>query len=302
MSCYHPLKAFRTPDGVVFNELGRHDILGPIELPCGMCIGCRMQRASDWELRCMHEASLHESNCFVTLTYGRDKLPPNGSLDHRDFQLFMKRLRRSYAPNGARFYMCGEYGPNGGRPHYHANLFGVDFRDDRVPKGKSGSGYVYYESAKLSELWPHGFATVQDLTRETAGYTARYIMKKVLGANSEEAYEVIDADGVISMRKPEYAAMSLRPGIGADWFDKYHRDVFPGDYVIADGVKRPVPKYYDKLLKRSKDVVADEIAQSREEARVRALPDNTDERRSVREIVHTARVSTLVRGDVNDAS
>lgn len=295
MSCYKPLKAFRTPDGVVFQELSRHDILGPIELPCGMCIGCRMSRAADWELRCMHEASLHESNCFVTLTYGRDKLPPNGSLEHRDFQLFMKKARKECGP--FRFYMCGEYGPENGRPHYHANLFGVDFRD-RIPKGKSGSGFTYYESAQLSRLWSHGFATVQDLTRETAGYTARYIMKKVLGARSEEAYEVIDSDGVIGMRRPEYAAMSLRPGIGAGWFDLYHRDVFPADHVVADGKERPVPKYYDKLYKRSGNVSKDAVDLKREKARVAALPENTDERRAVREIVQTARVSKLVRGDL----
>ena len=104
MSCYHPLKGFRTPSGVVFSELGRHDILGDIEIPCGQCIGCRMRRASDWTLRVMHEASLHSENCFVTLTYGRDKLPPDGSLEHRDFQLFMKRLRFRQA-SGAFLYV-----------------------------------------------------------------------------------------------------------------------------------------------------------------------------------------------------
>ena len=149
MTCYHPLRAFRTPEGVVFNELARHDIVGRIELPCGQCIGCRMRRASDWELRCMHEASLHKENCFITLTYGRGNLPPNSSLEHRDFQLFMKRLRK--LRGRCRFYMCGEYGPLNQRPHYHACLFGVDFRSDRVPQGKSGSGAIFYDSAQLSD-------------------------------------------------------------------------------------------------------------------------------------------------------
>ena len=150
MSCYHPLKGFRTPSGVVFSELGRHDILGDIEIPCGQCIGCRMRRASDWTIRVMHEASLHSENCFVTLTYGRDKLPPDGSLEHRDFQLFMKRLRRHFGKT-VRFYMCGEYGPLNFRPHYHACLFNVNFISDRVPAGKSGSGAVFYDSPTLEE-------------------------------------------------------------------------------------------------------------------------------------------------------
>ena len=105
MTCYHPVPAYRTGTGVVFSELRRHDILGRIDLPCGQCIGCRMRRASDWELRVMHEASLWPVNCFVTLTYGRDQLPPHGSLCHEDYQKFMKRLRvsrgRAICPTGA---------------------------------------------------------------------------------------------------------------------------------------------------------------------------------------------------------
>lgn len=291
MSCYHPLKAFRTPTGVVFSELRRDDILGDIEIPCGMCIGCRMRRASDWSLRVMHEASLWPSNCFVTLTYGRDCLPPDASLEHRDFQLFMKRLRK-LAGVRVRFYMCGEYGPLNLRPHYHACLFNVDFRSDRVAAGKSASGAVFYTSPTLSSLWPHGRCTVQDLVRETAGYCARYIMKKQLGRAAKNAY--VNADGVCI--KPEYAAMSLKPGIGAEWFAKFGRDVFPHDFCIADGTKVTPPKYYDKLLKRSKRVVIDEIQFRRELEARKHVADNTPERRVVREKVHEARISTLKRG------
>lgn len=221
MSCYHPVKAFRTPTGVVFEELSRHDILGPIELPCGRCIGCRMRRAEEWALRVRHESKMWDQNCFITLTYGRDKLPKDASLDHRDFQLFMKKLRlwaKQEYGREVRFYMCGEYGPKNGRPHYHACLFNIDFID-RVPAGKSGSGFMFYESATLTKLWGHGLATVQDLTTETASYTARYIMKKALGNDSLTKYQLVDPDtGEITQRRPEYAAMSLKPGIGHDFF------------------------------------------------------------------------------------
>ena len=131
MSCYHPIKGFRTTTGVSFSQLRRDDHVGDIEIPCGRCIGCRMRRASDWSLRVMHEAQLWKENCFVTLTYGHGKLPPNGSLDHGDFQLFMKRLRKRVG-KPVRFYMCGEYGDEGGRAHYHACLFNVDFQDRRL--------------------------------------------------------------------------------------------------------------------------------------------------------------------------
>lgn len=298
MSCYHPLKAFRTPTGVVFSELRRDDILGDIELPCGQCIGCRMRRAADWSLRVVHEASCWPRNCFVTLTYARDCLPPEGSLDHRDFQLFLKRVRKHVFPQRVRFYMCGEYGPLNLRPHYHACLFNVDFRNDRIVAGKSASGAVFYESPLLTELWGHGRASVQDLERETAGYCARYIMKKVLGPAAEQAYSFVDEDGVIRQRKREYAAMSLKPGIGATWFGKYGRDVFPQDFVVADGVKMRPPRYYDKLFKRGGSVLLDEVEYARQLAAQGAQVDNTDERRAVREVVHTARVRNLNRGDL----
>jgi len=294
MACYAPIRAFRTPNGVVFNELARHDILGRIDIACGQCIGCRMRRASDWELRVMHEAAGFEQNCFVTLTYAPGSLPANASLEHRDYQLFMKRLRK-YVRRPVRFYMCGEYGDLNKRPHFHACLFNVDFREDRVPAGKSGSGFLLYQSPTLDKLWGLGKASVQDLTRETASYCARYIMKKVLGPDSEKAYESVDSDGVITVRRPEYSAMSLKPGIGFSWFDRYSRDCFPHDFVIQGGAKRQVPKYYDKLLKRSKPLTLEQIQFERELRARESFEDCTPERLAVREQVHKARVSTLKR-------
>lgn len=304
MTCYHPIKAFRTANGVCFSELSRNgDFLGTVEIACGQCIGCRMRRASDWALRVMHEASLHDDNCFVTLTYGRDKLPPYGSLCHEDYQKFMKKVRK--AKGSVRFYMAGEYGPENGRPHYHACLFGVGFRDDREPAGVSASGEVFYNSPELEKLWGHGNVSVQDLTPETASYTARYIMKKALGEDAKTAYEHVTEDGEIVQLRPEYAAMSLKPGIGAGWFQRYHRDVYQGDFAVMDGVRRQPPRYYDKLLKREfgpkivGDTVIpdafDAIAFSREKKAEKHRADNTDERLSTRERVHLAKVRNLKR-------
>lgn len=286
MSCYHPLLAYRTGAGVSFTQLRRDgDVLNSIELPCGQCIGCRMRRASDWSLRVMHEAQMWEQNCFVTLTYGRGALPADSSLDHGDFQRFMKRVR-FHVKKSVRFYMCGEYGPETQRPHYHACLFGVDFCD-RKPAGKSGSGALFYESETLTKLWGHGFATVQDLVPETASYCARYIMKKVLGKDAKEHY---------GDRKPEYAAMSLKPGIGAEWYKKFGRsDVHNHDFVVQNGIQRRPPKYYDKLLKRSDADRLEEIGFDREKRGRAAYAENTDERRRVREVVQLAKVSTLKR-------
>lgn len=294
MTCYHPLPAFRTATGITFKERSGEDHIGTIEIPCGQCVGCRMRRAEEWSLRVMHEASLYKHNCFVTLTYGRDCLPENGSLCYEDFQLFMKRLRFHFRGRTIRFYMCGEYGDGGGRPHYHACLFNVDF-PDQVPAGKSKSGEIYYKSELLARLWGHGIVSVQPLVRETAGYCARYIMKKALGKNAASAYERVNEDGEVLQLEPEFARMSLRPGIGSGWFERYVSDVYPLDAVVADGVRHRVPRTYDRWAKRA-GLDLDEIEFERQKRARAAFADNTDERRQVREVVHLAKVRDLKRG------
>lgn len=295
MSCYHPIKAFRTPHGVVFSELRRHDIIGTCEIPCGQCLGCRLRRAHDWSLRITHEAQMWKENCFITLTYSDEYLPADGSLKYRDYQLFMMRLRKRMSPKGIRFFMCGEYGPLNRRPHYHAVLFNHDFHD-RVVAGRSASREVFYKSAELLSLWKLGHVSVQDVTQQSAAYCARYIVDKVTGDAAEHHYRSVDSDGVVCQRVPEFCHCSLRPGIGAAWFSRYgDSDVFRHDFVVHEGTRSAVPRYYDKLKRRSKDVLMDEIEFKRVERARRAAPDNTDERLAVREVVHKARVSSLKR-------
>ena len=117
MPCYSPIKGYRSkvlsPNGkrtIVFKpNLGFVDL--PVLVPCGQCCGCRLERSRQWAIRCTHEASLHENNCFITLTFNDDNLPSDKSLDVRHFQLFMKRLRKQFGSN-IRYYHCGEYGEN----------------------------------------------------------------------------------------------------------------------------------------------------------------------------------------------
>ena len=110
----------------------------------------------------MHEAQLHEHSCFVTLTYDEAHLPAGLSLDHRHFQLFMKRFREHALPAKIRFYMCGEYGDINGRPHYHALVFG-HFPVDRVFFRTSGAGSKCYTSKSLDALWGYGSVFVGDV-------------------------------------------------------------------------------------------------------------------------------------------
>ena len=194
----------------------------------------------------MHEAQLHEHSCFLTLTYDEAHLPAGLSLDHRHFQLFMKRFREHALPAKIRFYMCGEYGDINGRPHYHALVFG-HFPVDRVFFRTSGAGSKCYTSKSLDALWGYGSVFVGDVTFESAAYVARYVVKKV--GSDGLMREIFNVEtGEIFRRSHEYGRMSLKPGIGANWFTKFASDVFPHDRVVARGVKCAVPKYYDKLL------------------------------------------------------
>ena len=293
MACYSPLSAYRLANGsVVFAERG--DVVSSLTLPCGQCIGCRLERSRQWAVRCMHEASLHDTNCFITLTYSSDHLPSDNSLNYRHFQLFMKRLRK-YAKVPVRFYMCGEYGEMGERPHYHACLFGYSFSDLQLVN-VSPAGSPIYRSAVLESLWTFGFSSIGEVTFESAAYVARYIMKKITGHNSDAHYRDVDlSTGEIINRVPEFNRMSLKPGIGARWFEKFTSDVFPHDRVVINGAKSKPPRYYDKLYSKIDPIGFESIQFERELAAIPHKADNTPDRLRVKSIVAEARLSQLKR-------
>lgn len=294
MPCYHPIAAYRPRLGgsLIFADRGDCD---PLSIACGQCIGCRLERSRQWAMRCMHEASMWETNCFVTLTYDDAHLPARGQLVYSDFQLFVKRLRKFADPVRVRFYMCGEYGPLNWRPHFHACFFGFDLAD-KVYHSTSGSGERLFSSVSLSELWPYGFSSVGQLTFESAAYVARYCVAKRTGKGAEAYYSREDSEGVYFL-EPEFNGMSLKPGIGAEWLERFRTDVFPRDYVVVRGVKCRVPAYYDRLFGREFPDDLDQIKQERVLSARERVEDNTDERLAVREIVQRARSSLLYRSD-----
>lgn len=274
----------------MFAERGK--VRRKLDLPCSQCIGCRLERSRQWAVRCMHEASMHDSNVFVTLTY--DDRNFNPSLCYRDFQLFMKRLRKKFGK--ARFYMCGEYGEQFRRPHFHACLFGVAFPDG-VPWSKSASGEMLYRSAVLEGLWPHGFSSYGSVTFESAAYVARYVMKKVTGKAAAAHYSFVDPiTGELSSLRPEFNKMSLKPGIGADWFKVFKSDVYNYDAVIVNGVEARPPRYYDKLLSRSDPMRFEELEYSRYlKITPEVVADGSSARLAVREQVAHARLGLKFR-------
>lgn len=301
MACYNPIIAYKgqlKENGkreIIFRKANSEDSLldSEVKLPCGKCIGCKLERAKEWTLRCIHESQLHERNCFITLTYNDENLPKDGSLNKDHFRLFMMKLRK--LKSGIRFFHSGEYGSMLERPHYHALIFNFDFEDKVVMYEKNG--FKIFTSKTLEDLWGKGFCTIGALTPETASYVARYCLKKMTDENSDKYY---------NGKQPEYSTMSRRPGIGRKWFEKFSSDVYPSDYCINNGYKLTPPKYYDKILENQNPNLFESIKGRRrfnctkvkiekEGDKIKIMDDNDSVRLRVKEKVKKARVLKFKR-------
>lgn len=316
MTCFHPLSGWREPFP---GKSGKFRIVGlkartsklpvppgccAVEVPCGRCSGCRLDRSRKWAIRCLHEASLYERNCFVTLTYSKQHLPEFGRLVRRDLQNFLKRLRKKYG-SGIRFYACGEYGSEQdddliasgqvlGRPHYHICIFNHDFNDRVLFKVRNGVNL--YVSDSLSKLWDFGFSTVGDVTFESAAYVARYVMKKITGDLVEHHYtRLVPETGELVSIPPEYTVMSRRPGIGKPWLDKFMTDVYPDDFVVIRGKKMKPPRYYDLQFELARSDLFQVLKTNRLESLSKSASDCTLDRLSVREQCSNHSLSNLRR-------
>lgn len=321
MPCYSPIDAWRSKHlnqngnrPLVFSENeGFSDM--KLELPCGRCIGCRLEYSRQWAIRCMHEAQMHDNNSFITLTYNDEHYPEDHSIHKSVLRNFIKNLRQRVKRDWIkkhpelpdnypriRFFGCGEYGEQRSRPHYHAIIFGYDFPDKILFQEEDG--IQYYKSELLESVWGKGFVTIGEVTFQSCGYVARYAMKKRTGddevidkngISNKQHYELVCPEtGEIFQLEREFCAMSRQPGIGKTWLKKYKTDL-DKDFFTVDGKKNKLPKYYDNLLKaedeksmlyrknrRRRD------AESREE-------DNTYERLKTKEKVKKAQLNQLKR-------
>lgn len=323
MGCNRPIYGRRGPNGKIkpVRAFEADKDSGKLfSVPCGKCLGCDIDRTRAWALRIVHESQLHTRAAFLTLTYDDNALKTHHSaggayatpraLDRRDWQLFAKTLRRHTGvchtlqrpdcdtenhvqPDTEsciqleclgckfRYFHAGEYTKDG-RPHLHACVFGIDFGDDRRYWTQSKSGMPVYTSETLTQYWRHGFAYIGDLTFQSAAYTARYILKKRRGETEPD-------------RPPEYATMSLKPGIGADWFEKYRDDLFPHDFAVHEGKKLPTPSFYRKLLDVADPELAETLKEHRQEWAEKHRTTLTTRKRLAREANLRSKIALLKR-------
>ncbi len=308
MPCYSPLKGYVNLQGggMVFK---REKWAGSaVDVACGQCIGCRIDKSREWAARIVHEAQMHEENCFITLTF-RQKAnctpeqlakgqyePENGSLRKEDFQKFMKRLRKSISPQKVRYYHCGEYGENTERGHHHAILFGYIPQDLTVFKEMEDGALFLSES--VERVWGNGFVTVGEVSFQSAAYVSRYCMKKVTGKLAQDHYLRCDEDGVAYYLEPEYSTMSRKPGIGRSWYEKFKEDVWPSDEVPVPGrgVFKKVPGYYQKCLEEEDPDLLEVIKRRRQEFVKANVDEYGSERLMDKYKVCVAKTKQLKRG------
>lgn len=244
-----------------------------IMVPCQQCLGCRIDYSKHWADRIVMEQIMSPKNScwFVTLTYDdehlvecmtgkafewyRDGLPimlPGASLVKDHVRKFIKDLREYYDYHfhhqGIRYFLSGEYGDLSRRPHFHLCIFNLPITDLEF-YANNFRGDVLYNSQILSDIWKRGYVVIGELNWESAAYTARYVVKKFKGKQSEEFYESV---GSVS---PEFCLSSRRPGLAGSYFDKEVENIYRHDCIQLPSSKdrdghTTVPRYFDKLLEK----------------------------------------------------
>lgn len=273
MPCKHLKTGWRWKNGRIYDNLvGTKIGKEPTTRPCGQCIDCRLDKAREWAIRCKHEASTHEKNCVVTLTYSDENLPPGGSIQPLAGPEFMKTLRdyerykrqkeyMAWHPDYAiKTYGCAEYGCNDPRcgrawcthnmrPHYHIILFNHEFEDKKLAKVEDGK--YYYTSDILEQHWGKGGCQIMDMNFETAAYVARYVTKKLTGPGKYEHEKLRLKQGKqkhpYGDKLPEQSiCIAQQSGIAKEWWDENKHKIHTNDIMHINGKMIKPTKYYDK--------------------------------------------------------
>ena len=298
MTCFNPLRAWKqnharldTDPNIYYNlkKISFREVKGrpEIEIPCGHCLGCRLDHAAMWATRISLEAKNWEKCCFITLTYNNPNLPINNkgfaTLQKKDLQDFLKRLRyyekgneswthplTGKEENPIRYFACGEYGPKLGRPHYHLAIFNWEPKDlEKYKMNKHGDWS--FKSKSLQKIWGKGFVVVEELNYNTASYIARYVQKKAGIEPIKREYtgnlipepKIDERNGqeFIHWKKevkkqefnkePEFLTMSRGVGIGRMYWEE-NKEKIKRNKGIFLKIKeklhlKPIPKYFEKI-------------------------------------------------------
>lgn len=300
MSCFNPLTAYRIKDSDGSWRYSFRDFKGNglmVEYPCGACMGCIRAHRQSWSMRITHEARYHPVSAFLTLTYDEAHCP-SGEIPYAHFSTFLRALRDSLS-DSVRYFVAAEYGARTGRPHFHAVIFGY-YPSDAVPISSGASQLPLFASSSLLALWGKGHVSVAPFSPATASYVAGYVTKKVMisGVGSRDITRAATGRRfVLDARHqsftpvndlPEYHHSSRRPGLGHQWIQEFHADVLRDGYVIFNGNRCAIPRYYRKVLAKHWPDRYQALVDRREEFFSLPDPDSSLDRLIVREKVALA--------------
>lgn len=197
-----------------------------LDLPCGKCYECLLNRVNGWSFRLQQEAQLSTSALFVTLTYENPPLTKNGfmTIDKTHVQKFMKRLRKRHdeTKGKIKYYAVGEYGSETLRPHYHIIMFNSNYDD-------------------IDRAWQLGLIHIGEVNEASIRYTLKYV-------NKPKKIPMFERDD----RQKEFSLMSKRMGksyLSENMINWHRKDMLNRMYIpLKGGHKIPMPRYYkDKL-------------------------------------------------------
>lgn len=209
----------------IYPVLLRHKLTQRLfKVPCGVCEECKRARAKMWSIRLEHEHKYWNDSVFITLTYDDEHLPTDNSLHKEHTQAFMKRLRKALDGRKIKYFLCGEYGDQFGRPHYHAIVFGVSELEDDI----------------IRKCWILGFIKVGEVTKASCKYVAGYVQKKMYGISAKEYEE--------KGQEPPFILMSRRPGIAEEFVQDYREYLTSHDFLRENGYKVAMPRYYEEKV------------------------------------------------------
>jgi len=241
---------------------------------CGQCMPCRINRRRMWTHRIMLECTQHPVNSCWTLAYGEDYLTKTEgglpTLKPKELTDFLKRLRMDFHPLKLRYFYVGEYGSNTERPHYHLALFNFPACERGVTR-LNRRGDCCGICDRVREIWSKGFVYSGQLENASAAYIAGYVTKKL---TSKE-------DPRLCGRHPEYARMSLKPGIGAGFMPEVASALLTHNLETLTDVPtslqhgpsvQPLGRYLTRQLRVQMGRVPDAPAETIKAQKERMLP------------------------------
>lgn len=282
MKCLHPVRIRKPasvlereredPDKWVYDPIkGCSTLIPTMEVPCGKCVACLARRRNEWTFRLWHEANHSSSSLFVTLTYDDEHLPMDGNLQVSDYQKFLKRFRKNENIK-FKYFLCGEYGSETYRPHYHMIIF-------NLPNRKN---FVWHWERRIHDAWRNGNVMCDVITAARLNYVTKYMLKS-------EEFRTMKENGW----QPPFIKVSH--GLGEGLVKRLnYKQLYEGNFYLREmGEGATMPRYvFNKIPDYEREQLA-EIRRTKAAMAEKELDDTYDYDKYVYELLHKRRTERI---------